>query len=232
MTAGWSEFVVAFVAFVGSHFLPRFGGLREALMTKLGRQWYFAAYGAISLLIMIWLAGAANRAPYVELWPALPWTRSVPSIAMPIAIFLAVVGIRTPSPFTLGSTCAAVFDPSNPGLAALTRHPLLWALTLWSASHLPPNGDLAHVLLFGGFALMSLAAMQMFDWRARRVLSDEMTAQVFRAAPLLSPRALFSFEWLRLNWLSVAIRLGIAAAVYAAAFTLHLSVVGASPAAG
>lgn len=232
MTAGWTEFAVAFLAFTGSHFLPRIGGLRETLMTRLGRRWYFTAYGAMSLLVLIWLVGAASRAPYVELWPPLPWTRYVPAIAMPIAIFFAVAGIKTPSPFTLGSKRGTVFDPGTPGLAALTRHPLLWALTFWSVSHLPPNGDLAHVLLFGGFAVMSLGAMLIFDQRARHAQSDEATARLFLAAPILSPLALLSPPWLRVNGLPFAKRLLIAAAVWLAALALHLPVIGVSPAVG
>lgn len=121
MTAGWAAFAATFAALAGSHFLPGIVGLRESLINKLGRKCYFASYGAISLLFLVWLIGSANRAPFVELWPSLPWKRHVPGGVMPIACFLAVAGIGTRSPFYMGSRRDAVFDPADLGLAALTR---------------------------------------------------------------------------------------------------------------
>jgi hypothetical protein len=101
---------------------------------------------------------SAGRAPYVELWPALAWQRWLPNLAMPAAFVLAACGMGAAQPFTLGGRRADRFDPAEPGLAAVTRHPLLLALALWSGAHLAANGDLAHVVVFGGFFAMSLAA--------------------------------------------------------------------------
>lgn len=226
---GWAEFALAFVVFAGSHFLPARGGLREALIAKTGRRAYFAGYGMVSLLVLIWLIAAAGRAPYVEIWPPVDWTRRVPGLLMPVAVFLAVAAVGTRSPFTLGSKRGGAFDPADPGLAALTRHPLLWALTLWSVSHLPPNGDLAHVLLFGGFAVMSLAAMSTFDRRAKNALCAADSARLFRAAPLLSARCLTALAWLGANGWPLTWRLLIAWLVWGAALMLHLAVIGVSP---
>ena len=36
---------------------------------------------------------------------------------------------------------------------------MLWAITLWALVHLLANGDLAGLLLFGGFGVYSLYAM-------------------------------------------------------------------------
>jgi len=227
--SGWTEFALALVVFVASHFLPRVGGLRETLIGKIGRRPYFACYGIVSLVVLFWLIGSASRAPYTELWAASEWTRNVPAVVMPFAMVLAVIGVGTRWPFTLGSKEAKAFDPANPGLAALTRHPLLWALALWSAAHLPPNGDLAHVALFGGFAVMSLAAMPMFDRRAKAALARDDTARTFRAAPLLSLEALFDPKWLIENRRDLAWRLVIAAVLWAVAFGLHSTVIGVSP---
>lgn len=144
-------------------------------------------------------------------------------------MLLAVIGVGTRWPYTLGSKAARVFHPADPGLAALTRHPLLWALALWSAAHLPPNGDLAHLLLFGGFAGMSLAAMPMFDRRAKNAQASDDAARAFQAAPVLSLGPLFDPKWLIENWRDLARRLAIAAAIWAAAFGLHSTVIGVSP---
>jgi uncharacterized membrane protein len=48
--------------------------------------------------------------------------------------------------------------------------PLL--LALWSGAHVAPNGDVAHVVLFGLFAGFALAGMGMADRRKRRLMGD------------------------------------------------------------
>lgn len=156
---GWSEYALALALFVGSHFLPRVGGLRDRLIAAVGRRVYFSVYGLLSLALLVWVISAAGRAPYVELWPQMPWTRWVPNLAMPVAMVLAAIGAGLGQPYTLGGRRNAVFDPSDPGLAALSRHPLFLALALWAIAHLFPNGDLAHVILFGAFGLLALAAI-------------------------------------------------------------------------
>lgn len=132
----WLEFAAALAAFFASHLLPARPGVRERLIALLGRRLYFALYGTISLLVLGWLILAAGRAPFVELWPQTPATRWVPNLSAPVVWTLVVQGIGLPWPWTLGGRRSAAFDPDRPGFAAITRHPLLIALMLWSAAHL------------------------------------------------------------------------------------------------
>lgn len=87
-------------------------------------------------------------------------------LTMSFVAILATCPFRNSYPFSLGSRCAGAFDGTSPGLAAFSRHPL--PLALWSGAHLPPNGDVSHVLLFGNFAALGVATIPMFDYRARR----------------------------------------------------------------
>jgi uncharacterized membrane protein len=64
-------------------------------------------------------------------------------------------------------------DPENPGVLALTRHPMLWGFFLWSAGHAVANGDLVGTIMFGGFAAFSLAGMRIVGNRARQRMSSE-----------------------------------------------------------
>jgi uncharacterized membrane protein len=75
--SGWAEFALALVVFGGSHFLPRWGGLRETLIGKIGRRPHLAGYGIVSLVVLFWLIKSAIRAPCIELWAAPEWTRKV-----------------------------------------------------------------------------------------------------------------------------------------------------------
>ena len=60
----------------------------------------------------------------------------------------------------------------RPNITTLLRHPLLWSIFLWAASHTIANGDLVGVIMFGGFAIFSLIGMKTFERRAIRTLSQ------------------------------------------------------------
>src|SRR5215813_13805132 len=99
-----------------------------------------------------------------------------PNIAMPVACLLIAFGVAAPSPFSIAGRDGYSFDPERPGIAGVTRHPLLWAITLWAAAHTVPNGDLAHVTLFGLFAVFGIAGMVMLDARKRREWGQDLWA--------------------------------------------------------
>ena len=225
----WAGFALAMTAFVGSHYLPTRGGVRERLISAVGRRTYFSVYGLVSLAVLVWVVVAAGRAPYVELWAHVPWHRWVPNLAMPVAAMLVVAGVGMAQPFTLGGRRVAGFDPARPGLAAVTRHPLLWALALWAGAHLVANGDLAHVILFGTFLAMAIGAMPVSDRRARRTLGPARADEFFAATSILSLAPFFDPAWraahLRRLGLSAAAGLGL----WFVALLSHPAVIGVSP---
>ncbi len=224
---GWAEFGLALVVFVGSHFLPRLGGLRDRLIRRFGRRPYLLVYGVVSVILLGWLIGAAGRAPYVELWPQMPWMRWVPNVALPLAILLVTCGVGLPNPFTLGSRRNAVFDPLRPGFAAVSRHPLFVALALWAGSHLVVNGDLAHVILFGIFLTMAVVAIPVLDGKARRELGPD-------AGPFLDRTAVLSFAplcqraWLRANGPALLRRGFVGLISWIGVLEFHVAVIGIS----
>lgn len=225
----WAGFAAAWTAFLLTHFLPSRSGARDRLIAAMGRRGYFAAYGAVSLGVLAWLIAAAGEAPQVVLWWQAGWQRWVPTIAMPVAFCLGAAGMGTPWPHTLGGRRAARFDPAAPGTAAVSRHPLLMALALWAFAHVPPNGDLAHVILFGGFGLMALAAMPVFDRRARGRMPESDWRAVREATAILSLRPFARAGWLARNGRALAGRAAIGLALYALALRLHGPVIGAWP---
>lgn len=226
---GWAEFTLAMTLFAGSHFLPRLGGLRERLIAALGRRAYFSVYGVLSLALLVWVIVAAGRAPHVGLWPQLPWTRWVPNLVMPVAVVLAACGAGIAQPYTVGGRRGAAFDPDAAGFAAVSRHPLLLALGLWALAHLVPNGDLAHVILFGSFAVLAFGAMPLFDRHARRSLGPEAARRYFGRTAILSLSPFADPVWLRGMARALAIRTGFGLALWIALLHLHGPIIGAVP---
>jgi uncharacterized membrane protein len=230
MTAlsGWSGYTLALAAFLLTHFVPTRPSLRERLVAALGRRAWFSIYGIVSLLVTAWVIWAAGRTPYVELWPQFSWTRWVPNLLMPLAIALAVLGLPART-VTLGGPRQPRPDPG--GFAALTRHPLLLSLALWALAHLAPNGDLAHAVLFGGFALLALGAMPLFDARARarRAMTPDEARAYFGTTASLSLRPLLRPAWWRAAIAPRLSRLALAALLWLLLLLLHPWVIGASP---
>lgn len=183
----WAEFVLAFGVFLVSHSVPVRPPLRPWLQARLGASGFTLAYSALSLAVLAWLIMAAGRAPHLPLWDWASWQLHVPLLVMlPVCLILALA-LGRPNPFSFGGARNDRFDPARPGIVRLTRHPLLLALALWSAAHVVPNGDLAHVVLFGSFAGFALLGGRLVDRRKRRELGadwDRLRAKV-AAAPLV-----------------------------------------------
>lgn len=218
----WSEYVMAFVAFFASHAFPVRPPLRPWLVARLGQSGFTLAYSALSLAVLTWLIGAAGRAPHVPLWDWAPWQVHVPLVAMlPVCLILSC-SIARPNPFSFGGAANDSFDPARPGIVRWMRHPLLVALAIWAGAHVVPNGDLAHVLLFGIFLVFALLGQRLIDRRRRREMGPRWAALDIRLAA--SPR------WSApVSWSGAALRLAAGTGLYAVLLVLHPAVIGVSP---
>jgi uncharacterized membrane protein len=218
---GWTEFAAALAVFFLSHSLPVRPPLRPALQAALGPRSFTLAYSGLSLAVLAWAIGAAGRAPHVPLWDWAPWQVYVPLVTMlPVCLVLALAVAR-PNPFSFGGTDNGRFDPARPGIVRLHRHPLLLALALWAAAHAIPNGDLAHVSLFGLFAAFAVIGMRLIDIRRQREMGQAWQAlrEAVAAAPL----------WPSSLTAGTAVRLVAGFGLYAALIWLHPIIIGVSP---
>lgn len=225
---GWADLALAFVIFLISHALPVQPPVKARLEAMLGRRGYLAGYIALSLAMLTWLIVAAARAPYVPVLPQAAWQVWAPTLAMPVVCLLLVFGIAVPNPLSFGGAAYARFDPNRPGIVGLTRHPLLWALALWSAAHALANPDLAHLLLFGGFAGFALLGTQIIDRRSRRQMGAVEWQRLAAATSNLPLAAFFAGRW-RPRKRPDARRLALAGLLWGALVLLHRPVIGVSP---
>jgi uncharacterized membrane protein len=179
----WLPLTLTLLAFFLSHTVPALPGVRVRLIGLCGREIYFLAYGVTSVLLLIGLVSAASSAPYVELWPQTDDLLWVPRVAMFPAIVLATNGLLAANPLSLTMNRGASFDPERPGVVGLVRHPVLWAMLIWSVSHIAANGALAHIVLFGTFALMSVHGMVAIDRRRQSSLGHPEWRRLSAHAP-------------------------------------------------
>lgn len=224
----WIELALAMGLFMVSHRLPAALGLKGRIVNALGERGYTAVFSILSLTLLWWLITAAGRAPFVPLWDQQVWQRWAVNVAMPAAIVLGTFGIAAPNPFAFEGRQSG-FDPERPGVVGLTRQPLLWALALWSGAHLLANGDLAHVLLFAPFFLMTLLGMPVIENRRRRALGEGDWQRLTARTGLLPGAALLSGRW-RPGALPALPRLGLALLIWIGLWHLHAPVIGLWPA--
>jgi uncharacterized membrane protein len=227
MSGGWVGYALAFVVFVLAHALPARPPIRSRLTAVVGERLYLWIYSAVSLGLLYWLILAAANAPYVALWSPAPWQRWAVNLVMPVVILLVGASVGRPNPFSFGGSGA--FDPERPGITALSRHPLLLAIALWAAAHLAANGNLAHALLFGVFAVLAVLGMPMLDRRRRRAWGkprfDDLArnTSLWPAAAWLAGRARPGADILPLR------RLALGLVGYLALLTSHAWLFGVSP---
>lgn len=218
---GWAEFILAFTAFFFSHSMPLRPALRRPLTARLGARGFGAVYSGLSIVVLIWLIGAAGRAPFVGLWTSAVWQAYVPLAAMLVACLILSLSLGRPNPLSFGGARNAAFDPAAPGLVGRVRHPVLLALALWSASHLVPNGDLAHVILFATFAVFALLGGRLIDRRKRREMGQAAWQD------LVTRTRNGTGGWGSAGACALRIIVGLAA--YALLFALHPVLLGVSP---
>lgn len=217
---GWNEFAFAFAAFFLTHSIPIRPPLRPWAVARLGHAGFGIAYSALSLGVLAWLIAAAGRAPYVPLWDWAPWQNHVVlAVMLPVCVILSLA-IARPNPFSFGGAQNDRFDPASPGIVSLTRHPLLLALGIWSAAHILPNGDLAHVILFGTFAGFAMLGGRLVDRRRQREMGQRW--HDLRAALSECPASLSLTA-------DTLLRLAAGLMLYAGLIWLHPLVIGVDP---
>lgn len=223
----WFLFAAALGLFLVSHRIPALTGTKARLEAALGPRGYALAFSAVSLGLLYAVIVTAGRVPYVELWPPSGWSRWAVNLAMPVAAVLAALGVGAANPFAFEGR-AAGFNPERPGIAGLTRQPLLWALVLWSGAHLAANGDLAHVVFFGLMLAFSLAGMGIVERRRRRAMGEAAWQRLTARTALVPGWALVSGRWrpgLRVPVLRLAVGLG----AWIGLWHLHETVIGFWP---
>lgn len=159
-----TQFLAAFSLFVALHSVPAIPPIRSALISRLGHGPYIAVYSLASLVALVWLFHATLALDYVELWEPAAWQGWVTLVAGPLGLFFVLAGLLSRNPF---STTARRGDDVSGAIVSITRHPVLWGFLIWALGHIPPNGDLRSLLLFGGFSIFTAGSVLMMEKRAR-----------------------------------------------------------------
>jgi len=181
------------IVFFGVHLLPAAPRLRARLLAKLGAGGYKAAFSLTAAAGLALLVAGMAWSPRIDLWRPPAWSAGAAAALMaPAFILFAAANFR----------CR---------IKRLARHPMSLGVLLWAAGHLLANGELASLLLFGGFAAFAL--FDIVRPRAPAAGTDAPASKTETAAPAA-------------KWDAVAIGIGVAA--YIALAALHRPLFGAA----
>ncbi len=205
MSGSLNALFAATVLFVGGHFLLSSQAVRGALLQRVGDGQFRLIYSLAVGAAFVWMLIAYGDAPYQEVWSPPEGMRWIPILVMPVALFLFLAGVTTPSPTNIGGEKVLADQTGSPavGIVTVTRHPFLWGAALWALSHLCVRGDAASIVLLGGILVLALAGMWHIDKR-RESLPDgawgpmAMTTSAIPFAAILAGRG--SIDWKGIGW--------------------------------
>ena len=217
--------IVATLAFVGSHFLMSAVPVRSRLIGALGRWGFIALYSVVSVATFVWMNYTFSRAPLVDLWPGVDWTYWVALVLMLFACVLLVCGMLTPNPTAVIGAHTLKREDAARGIFTVTRHPVMWAILLWSVSHVMNIGDAAALIYFASLGALALFGMMHMD--ARRDAEGDPDWQRFRARTSFIPFAAALAGRTRISLAEIGwVRMALGIAVYVLLLSAHEWVIG------
>lgn len=217
---GWSQVLLWWGAFAGSHLVLSSLPVRRPLIARLGEAGFRGLYSLVGLVTIFFFVGSwwENRHGGPLLW----LLRDVPavwglSVGLSVLGFAMLVGsLLQPNPTSL----APGASPEPRGISRITRHGFFTGIVLWGLGHVLVNGWAADLVFFGGLALFVVLGALHQDARKRATEGERLAP--FYAATSLVPFAAIAAGRQRLApgelpWAGLA--LGAAAGV--ALYLLH-----------
>jgi uncharacterized membrane protein len=147
--------VFGLILFLGVHSVRMVAeNWRTQTIGKIGEGAWKGGYSLVSLLgfgLLVWGFSLARETPIV-LWMPPMGMRHAASLLTLFAFVLLL----------------AAYIPGN-SIKARLHHPMLLSVKMWALAHLLSNGNVAHVLLFGGFLLWAVWCFRACRQRDRAV---------------------------------------------------------------
>jgi uncharacterized membrane protein len=223
--------IAAAAVFLGIHLLIAGTRVRDAITGAIGERPYLGLFSLASIGVIVWLVMAYKSVPGDENPIFYNLGEAVHHLGIPIvllAFLLGVQGLLAPNPTTVQQEGSLNKEGTIHGVLRITRHPFLWGVAIWAAFHLAANGDLASVILFGTFLLLSILGTFSIDAKRQRKLGAAWDA--FAAKTSNVP---FAAVIAKRNTLNITESLGwrfwVALLIFIVVLFSHARVIGVSP---
>lgn len=223
-----AQLALAALVFIALHILPALK-LRDRLIKRIGDPAYMGLFSLASVLGLAWMIVAYQSAPAGDpLWIAGPAVRWITAFLMLFAFILVVTGTTSKNPTSVLGKGALENDRRWTGVFAITRHPVMWAVIIWSILHLINRPEMRSLLFFGSMAFLGLAGSLLQEARKRKEFGKawEQFASQTSHVPFLA--ILRGKAHLRIADLG-GWRIATAVFLWLATLYLHRHILGVSP---
>ena len=165
---------------VGSVFLLTHLGVsstkvRDHIVDMIGEKVYLLIYSLVALVFLVYFIWIYLETPrYDYLWMPNPDLYWLAKLSMPLACVLLVGAFMVRNPSNVGEVLSDGDDVSKlvTGVVCITRHPIQWAIILWGIGHVTANGDIASIIFFSIFVLLSGAGSILLDFKKAKQLGE------------------------------------------------------------
>jgi len=165
----WS-LIAANIAFVGTHFVMSHP-LRAPLVKALGAGGFQAAYIVVSFATLAWVYFAFKAAPPADLPGSgeIGWIIAT-LLTIPAMILLAGSLIGNPALPTPMAEAQARAAPK--GVFRVTRHPMMWGIGLWAASHMILFWSTRTMVTALAMGILALVGAKLQDAKKEALMGD------------------------------------------------------------
>ena len=219
--------LAAAAAFFLLHMMPA-TPLRGRLIALAGEGPYLGAFTVLAIATIWWLATTFGAAPPgQDYWTVPPWWLWLEAGLILFALILAVTGMLTPNPSSLGAAKVLENPNAADGIFAITRHPMMWGIAIWAIAHTISQATVRGFVFFGTFAATALIGSWLQQRRKRATLPAwaefEAKTSFVPFAAILDGRAKLSLK--AIGW----VRIAIAVLVWALLLHFHVLLFGRQP---
>ena len=165
---------------VGSVFLLTHLGVsstkvRDHIVDMIGEKVYLLIYSLVALVFLVYFIWIYLETPrYDYLWMPNPDLYWLAKLSMPLACVFLVGAFMVRNPSNVGEVLSDGDDVSKlvTGVVCITRHPIQWAIILWGIGHVTANGDIASIIFFSIFVLLSGTGSILLDFKKSKQLGE------------------------------------------------------------
>jgi uncharacterized membrane protein len=189
--------ILGLIVFLGAHSVAIVApAWRDGMHARLGEGPWKGLYSLVSafgFVLIIIGYGLARQQPVVIYTPPL-WLRHL-SLLLLVPVFPLLLAPYLPGRVKSAAKhpmlVTAAYVPLNP-IKAKLGHPMLAGVKLWALAHLLANGNLADVLLFGGFLAWAVADRISMRHRQQRAVPGAKASPLNDAIVVLGGLALYA----------------------------------------
>ena len=192
--------LAATFVFLATHFVTS-TPLRPLIVNAIGEWPYRGAYSLVALVTLVWMGWAFANAPREPLWMGI---REVPYLVMPLAFVLIACGYGR-NPTMVGADKLLKSEDPARGIIRITRHPIMWGIMLWAASHILARGDLRSLIFFGGLLAVAGIGTLLMDSRKKSNPDWPRFAAVSSNVPFVAvAQGRNRIRWREIGWVRPA----------------------------